>query len=569
LSSLTEEASAAPDLTEPSDDGSPGDRDRRAQLRAWAKPALTGLAFVVVWVALVVPNRLDQLSVTALVRIPIEGLVVVAICVYLPSRARTIAAAVFGVLMAVLAIAKVLDMGFYQELDRPFNPITDWGYVGPATGVFRDTYGSRWTHVAEIGVVVFAVVLLVLVPWALVRVTRLAARYRDNSVRTISALGGVWMVCVALGLHLVPGVPIASDTAAGVAYQQVTEAHSALHDRAAFAAMLREHDPLRGVPDESLLRGLRGKDVLFVFVESYGRIAIQDSANAGAIDAELNAGSRQLDAAGFSSRSGFLTSPTFGGISWLAHSTLQSGLWIDNQQRYDQLMTSSRFTLSDAFKRAGWRTVADDPSHRGAWPQGKSFYHYDQLYNASNVGYTGPKFTYAAMPDQYVLSAFQKNELAQPNHRPVMAEIDLVSSHTPWAPLPHLIPWSQVGDGSVYDPQPAQGENPHLISGDSTKVTAAYGQSIQYSLNSLISFVKTFHDNNLVLVMLGDHQPATTVNGSGTSHDVPISIIAHDPGVLDQISSWGWNPGLLPHPNAPVWGMDAFRDRFLAAYSSG
>jgi hypothetical protein len=48
-----------------------------------------------------------------------------------------------------------------------------------------------------------------------------------------------------------------------------------------------------------------------------------------------------------------LTSPTFGGISWLAHSTLQSGLWIDNQQRYNQLVASNRFTLSDAFKQAG------------------------------------------------------------------------------------------------------------------------------------------------------------------------------------------------------------------------
>ena len=44
----------------------------------------------------------------------------------------------------------------------------------------------------------------------------------------------------------------------------------------------------------------------------------------------LNAGTDSLRAAGFSARSAFLTSPTFGGISWLAHSTFQSGLWISN-----------------------------------------------------------------------------------------------------------------------------------------------------------------------------------------------------------------------------------------------
>ena len=47
---------------------------------------------------------------------------------------------------------------------------------------------------------------------------------------------------------------------------------------------------------------------------------------------------------------------------------------------------------------------------------------------------------------------------------------------------------------------------------------------------------------------------------------MPITIIAHDPQVLDRISPWGWQDGMLPSPSAPVWPMDAFRDRFLSAY---
>ena len=144
-------------------------------------------------------------------------------------------------------------------------------------------------------------------------------------------------------------------------------------------------------PSADLLTGLRGKDVIVAFVESYGRVAVQGSAFSPQVDAVLNAGTKPLRAAGFSSRSAFLTSPTFGGISWLAHSTLQSGLWIDNQQRYDQLVASDRFTLSDAFKRAGWRTVGDVPSNEGDWPEGTSFYHYDKLYDDHNVGYVGPE----------------------------------------------------------------------------------------------------------------------------------------------------------------------------------
>lgn len=270
--------------------------------------------------------------------------------------------------------------------------------------------------------------------------------------------------------------------------------------------------------------------------------------------------------AGFSCRSAFLTSPTFGGISWLAHSTLQSGLWIDNQLRYNQLVGSGRFTLSDAFKRAGWRTVGDVPSNTGPWREGTSFYHYDQLYDAHNVGYSGPKFSYASMPDQYTLSVFGNLELAKPNRQPVMAEIDLVSSHTPWTPLPHMVDWNQVGDGSVFDGMPAQGKSPAQVWRDSAGVKNAYGQSIQFSLTSLISFVQTSHDDNLVMIVLGDHQPATIVSGANATRNVPITFIAHDPEVMNQISSWGWQDGMLPDPQAPVWPMDAFRDRFLTAY---
>ena len=72
------------------------------------------------------------------------------------------------------------------------------------------------------------------------------------------------------------------------------------------------------------------------------------------------------------------------------------------------------------------------------------------------------------MPDQYTLAALQRLELEKPNRAPVMAEVDLVSSHSPWAPLPQLVDWSRVGDGSVFDPMPAEGESPGTCGGTRT-----------------------------------------------------------------------------------------------------
>jgi hypothetical protein len=424
----------------------------------------------------------------------------------------------------------------------------------------------------------------------------------------------VWILCAAFGLQIVQGAPIASASAAELTYDQVSQVRDGIAAQEAFGAAVAD-DPFNSTPTagapaptapattppltptgatqaavppmlklakeaqapaaptatvspasaNSLLSALRGKDVIIAFVESYGRVAVQGSTFSPGVDAVLDAGTAQLGQAGFSAKSAFLTSPTFGGISWLAHSTLQSGLWVDNQVLYDQLIASNRLTLTSAFQHAGWRTVADTPATERPWPEGAAFYHYDKIYDSNNVGYQGPAFGYAPMTDQYTLSVFHRNELA-PQHKPLMAEIDLVSSHWPWAPLPQMVDWNDVGDGSIFNPMPAQGQSSDEVWSDPALVQAAYGQSIEYTMKTLTSFVQNYGDPNLVVIALGDHQPAAVVTGDDPTHDVPISIIAHDPAVLQKIDGWGWQDGLRPDPQAPVWRMDSFRDRFLTAY---
>jgi hypothetical protein len=172
------------------------------------------------------------------------------------------------------------------------------------------------------------------------------------------------------------------------------------------------------------------------------------------------------------------------------------------------------------------------------------------------------------MPDQYTLLALHRLELAR-RHRPaVFAEVDLLSSHAPWTRIPRLIGWNEVGDGSIFNRIPAEESTQASLFGDAKRARAAYGHSIEYSLRTLFSFVQRYGDDKLALVVLGDHQPATLVSGEGASHDVPISVIAHDPKVMDQIAGWGWQDGMLPSPQAPVWPMASFRDRFLTAFGS-
>jgi hypothetical protein len=365
----------------------------------------------------------------------------------------------------------------------------------------------------------------------------------------------------------VVGAPVASSSTAALAVDEVEAVRAGLADRAVLAREIA-HDRFRATRGNRLLTGLRGKDVLLVFVESYGRVALQGPSISPRIQAVLERGDAQLRAAGFSSRSGFLTSPTFGGLSWLAHSTLQAGVRVDGQRRYDQLVENDRLTLTRAFKRAGWRAVGAMPGNRRAWSVGSTFYHYDRVYDRRNFGYRGPGFGVPPMPDQYTLLALQRRELAKRHRPPIFAEVDLISSHAPWTRIPRFISWDDVGDGSIFHRLPAEKSTKASLFGDAERARAAYAHSIEYSLNTIFSFVQRYGNDDLVLVVLGDHQPATVVTGYGASHDVPISVIARDPKVMDQITGWRWQDGMSPSPNAPVWPMAAFRDRFLGAFGS-
>jgi hypothetical protein len=295
-------------------------------------------------------------------------------------------------------------------------------------------------------------------------------------------------------------------------------------------------------------------------------VALEGSSFAPGILGVLREGDAALDDAGYLARSAFLTSPTFGAGSWLAHATLQSGVWTDTEQRYGQLLDSDRLSLTSAFERAGWRTVFSVPANTRDWPEGADYYGFDELYDSRNVGYDGPEFGYASMPDQYTLEHFRRTELA-PGHRPVFAEIDLVSSHHPWAPVPEPVPWHEVGDGSVFDGMPDRGAE--AVDGDEEPEAAQanYAASVKYTWRTLVSFLTTYPDPERVLIIAGDHQPHSFVSGEDPGHDVPVTIVAQDPAVIEAIEEWGWQPGLRPHPDAPVWRMDEVRDRLLTAFS--
>jgi hypothetical protein len=527
------------------------------------------MAGLLVLLALVVPDEVAALKPGtflpgAFLRIPLEGIAGAALLIVLPPRARRVAAVLLGVGLGLLTILKILNMGFLAVLARRFDPVFDLPLLRDGYNFLTESFGRPAAIGILIGTVALVIAILVLLTLSVLRLARVAARHREPATRVVVATVAAWVVFAVLGTQLFPGAPVAANSAVALARDTARKVPAAVRDERAFAAASKV-DAFRDTPGDALLTALRGKDVVFGVVESYGRSAVEDPRQAAIVDPALVAGTQQLAAAGFSAKTGFLTSSTFGGGSWLGHSSFQSGLWVNNQQRYRQLVTSDRLTLASAFKRANWQTVAVEPGNTGDWPEA-AFYGYGHVYDVRNLGYRGPEFGWSNMPDQYTLAAFQRNVYSKPDRGPLMAEISLTSSHTPWAPIPRLVDWNDVGDGSIYGPIAKQGEKRATVWQDAARVRTEYARSIAYSVSSLVSWATTYGDDNLVLVLFGDHQAASIVSGQDASRDVPITIVAHDPAVLDRIAGWGWSDGMKPGPNAPVWPMSAFRDRFLTAF---
>jgi phosphatidylglycerophosphate synthase len=517
---------------------------------------LTLLALAVVWAALVAPIRPWLLTPGSFVRLPLEGLLLGILAVALPTRAGRFLPWVIGPLLGVLVLLKLFDLGFFVFFNRQFNPVEDWAYLPIGVATVRDTFGSRDADLAVAFAVVLGLAALVIPALALGELNRVAARHRQRSLRMLAVLTAAWVLFWVFGTQ-VSGAGIASASAAHFAVNEVHQVQADLRSEARFNALLAGKDPYSRTPPSRLLNDLRGKDVLLVFIESYGQIALQGTPFSPSIDAVVNAGTRQLEADGFSSRSGWLNTPNFGGGSWLADSTLQSGIWVSNPGRYSELIATKRLTLASAFRRAGWTTVADMPSTHGSWPEGRSFYGYEKIYERANIVYKGPRFGFSTMPDQYALNVLQKHELATRNRSAIFSEIFLTSSHEPWIRIPRLVPWNRLGNGSIFNRVPIDRVS-------ITDTQKGFATAIKYSLHTVYSFLERYGTKNTVLILLGDEQPSRVVEQA--NHDVPVTIIAHDPKVIQRLSGWGWTNGMLPSSTAPIWPENTFRDRFFTAF---
>lgn len=450
--------------------------------------------------------------------------------------------------LTLLAMQKIADLAMVASLGRPFNVAADLPLLDAAVRLTGGTFGP----LAGLGLVLAAALAASGIAAALWWATGLWAR-------PVAGQGARIALVAAIGLVLLPAMAPRPENARYALERARLAAgtFAALQDFRAAAA----NDPMAGRPG---LLGAIDRDVLVIFVESYGRASFATPFYAETHLATLRRAEADLARAGLAMRSGYLVSPTQGGQSWLAHATFASGLWVGDQSLYQAALASGRQGLFHHAQRAGFQTAAVMPAITRPWPEAAQM-GFDRILAASDLGYRGLPFNWVTMPDQFTLAAADRL-LRHGGGDPLFAQVALISSHAPWVPVPRLIGWDEVGDGSAFAAMAVAGESPQEVWRDRDNIRRHYRDAIDYALQTVMAYALRHAGDAPLILVLGDHQAAQRIAPDG-GRDVPMHVIG-PAALVERSAAWGFAPGLVPGADSPAIPMDRMRDLILQGFAA-
>jgi hypothetical protein len=535
--------------------------------------AVAGLLFVVVWGLL---NFLFNLRYPArLIEPPwwyllpsMDATALLGILALLALLGRELPRRVIGGLVAVVLFVRLFrfaDGMIQQNYFRPVNLALDVPLLPELGRLLASTV--PWYQLVLGGLVILlALGLAVLIlSAALIHAQRFlgASRWHQGAfaaaVLALVALAPMWPrdhhVELHKGLFGLSVVPVLADQAkhAGrsstLAFIKATE----------IAAVQRR---LKHTPKD--LQQLRGADVQFILLESYGSTVFRNREHLERVQSSLDAFTILMGQLGYFTASSTLDSSTYGGGSWLAHATLASGVRIADGRDFAVIRNVDLpITMASAFGSAGYRSVVVQPGTTRRFPEGE-VRGFAAKYYVPDLGYQGPPFGWATMPDQYVIDFIHRKEIA-PSRVPVFAQFALVSSHAPWSVQPPVVEdWSEIGDGKIFH---QLGARTYPITWSTmSRGGDAYAESILYDFEVMKRYIAQMVERPTFFILMGDHQPPI-LPGDDASPSVPVHLLSKDQALIARFAQAGFVPGMIPVDNRRPPGMESFFQTLLERLS--
>ena len=490
-------------------------------------------------------------------RLPVEALLLAAAAALpglagarLPRTGRIVLSALAFALSAISLIAVAAPAFMGRQIDFA----ADLSHVGSVVALLS-TAAGMWQSVLAGLAALFALGLLAaLIYWALGAIDRGVAGARLGPALLLAATG---LAAAASSSSLVSAKALAALEDQG---GRVVEAWRAGHgERASF--VLRLGPPARRDADLALLGG---RDVYVIFFESYGAVLLDSPSLRSRAEPAMQRFGTSLAAAGFTVESARIASPTYGGGSWLAHGTVDSGVWLDSQLRYDLLTTTDRPTWPRLMEQVGYQTVDAMPGLKEPLDSAP-FWGFAHMVGTDQLGYAGPDFGWFGVPDQFSLGAIAT--LPRDPARPLFEQIVLVSSHMPFSPVPPYVEdWRDAG---TFASRPGLAAT-LAARPDWEHLEGPYLDSVAYDLRVLADWIPRAVRGDALVIILGDHQPPALIGTAEASHDVPIHIMSRDPEIVRRLAGADFTAGAIPIRAAGTMAelLPRFLDRLSSPQSS-
>ncbi len=478
-----------------------------------------------------------------------------------------------GIPVALL-IAYGLGEAFFRYVyQAPFSPRTDLVFLPAFLNMVigRDLLEGYMVIIAAVALAGLACA------WLLGRLMGWIAR----SLRVLPATASIAVAVAALTVGgLVGGAPLTLGLASSLAAPNIgtatLDAESAPGGSSApevppVPAVATPESPAAGSPtSRAPCPALAGRDIRLFIVESYGHTLFTQEDHRVLIDPVYDELDQRLGQAGFSVVSSFLSSPAFGGRSWLADASLLSGLWIGDQDAYNSMHLSGVETLVALLRDAGYHTLLAAPGMTYIEEEWFSFFPYETVLIQDDFDYRGRTFSFGGgITDQFLINSVRLRLADQPDTRPLFATYILVSSHVPFNVLPPFLPeWESIGDGAVYNEYPRIVFDNNWLTGG--EYPLGYTESIEYVLVTIVDYLESFVADNTVAIVVGDHQPRIPIAERESTYSVPIHVISRDGAFLATFRRYGFVDGLRGNHPLPHRKMSEFHHIFVsAARSSG
>ena len=440
------------------------------------------------------------------------------------------------------------------------------GTGGPDLSLILATYAASLLASLLIGRVFYLLVLF-------------SSQHLPSSIKAQMATLGMFLVLAGLQYAVVP-----RDTPVPLLLESLIKPNT---PSASVIESTQEHpqallDSALGIQQEpEQPESTRLPDVHVFVVESYGHTLFSRDEYMQAMGTVYKDFAKVLEARGWLGVSSFLSSPAFGGRSWLADATLLAGKPIRNQEQYDNYLKSNSRNLSHRLGELGYYRILAASGTQYSTPDWEAIHEFDRYMLEKDFEYHGPFITFGRMPDQYLLYraalhfssrkpsntaghfAEYKTGYSSGTEAPLFAWYLLANSHVPFEAQPEYVEdWEALGDGSMFrDSHVRYFDNNWLWGGEFPE---GYLFSIEYELKIIAEFMDRYLDPSNLVVILGDHQPRIPISEPQSSYSVPIQVLSGSAALLKPLLDQGFQQRIVPVDEAvPHRGMEDFAQLLL------